>query len=158
MPIVWVACSAEDTEYVVSGDEQTADEQLSACQSQEYLTADCVESVTEEEERLQEEQAAIEAADSYDEDFLACYTYEAADSEEAEEDSAESESEEATCEDVVTSMLSGFEYCTALEEENKYYECSGIEETVNAAVELCDASSSEVTEDFCSLVNPTSDS
>lgn len=152
VPFVWLACTSVDEQYVIGDDEPTAAESLEECQSSEFLTADCVEILAEEEERVQEEQASILAADTALDDLEDCYTFEQA--EDTSDDDEETETTNA-CEDTVNAILAGFETCVALEDQNKYFECSTIEDAVNDTADLCDTSSSEVTDDFCSLFNET---
>ena len=147
-----VSCaSVDDTAYDVQNhDDVDQDESLAECESQEFLTTDCADLIADEADRKQTEQATIVTAKNNLNDFDGCYLYSAAE----EEGDAETTT---ACADAVSLVLAGFDSCTALAEANKYYECSAIEDAVNAAVALCDASSTEVTTDFCALVNPTTD-
>ncbi len=148
----WLSCSdVADTPYDVQDDDAADQAQaLAECESQEFLTQACSDVVAAEQDRVKSEQAGITTAKSNLNDFAGCYLYAAAQDEEADATAV-------VCSDAVSLVLTGFDYCTALAATEKYYECSSIEEAVNTAVGLCDASAEEVTTDFCALVNPTTD-
>lgn len=149
VPFFWMACSVgDDTQYVVVSGSQSQDEELNACLTQEFLTEDCVQVVAEENERLQAEQGAVTTANASLNDFADCQLYIA--SEEASED-------EGACDTTVQAVLSGYEYCIALADDEKYYECSAIEDSVEALISDCDLAADSVSQDFCALLNPTVD-
>ncbi len=155
--VLAVACSSvTDEPYVVGGDDASGGAALSLadCEAQTFTTAPCVELLAEEAERKQAEQAAVLAAKANVNDLDRCYAFVVS---ETEEEATDEETTEATCEDVAASLLAGFDACTALAPSEKYYECVDIEDAVNATIELCDASSADVTTDFCALINPTTD-
>jgi len=152
-PLIFaLACSnVADTPYIVStGGEVDASENLARCQSQEFLTADCVEVLAGEAEQEQEDQALVLAASLNVNDLSGCFGYEAMDANSAATSGTD-------CSEVVETLLAGFDVCVARAEAEKYYECLSIEDSVNETVELCDASSPDVTTDFCALINPTTD-
>lgn len=154
------ACtSGPDIDYIVTGDEEDVDPNaaLAACQAQRYVTADCIDLLAEDADRLEEEQASVTLANEQLNDAAGCYSYEIVDAAEDAEDEAETTTDVTSCEDVATNLLAGFDVCVSLAEDVKYYECDDIEEAVNTAVSLCDESSADITVDFCSFINPTTD-
>jgi len=152
----FAACStAPDVDYIIpEAADVDPDAALAACEAQRYLTLSCVDLLAENSETKQEQQAAVVLANQELNDVEDCYTYVAVD---AEADTETPTTDTASCEDVAVNLLAGFDVCLAIAEDEKYFECSDIEDAVNEAVALCDASSADVTVDFCSLINPTTD-
>lgn len=152
----YVQCaSGPDVDYVVeTGEETDPNAALAACEAQRYLTEDCVNLVSEENDRLLEEQSTVLLASQDVNDILDCYDFVSVSDDDTE--TAEAETVTLDCEAVATNLLAGFSVCVSQTEEI-YYECSDIEESVNAAIALCDVSSEEISTDFCSLINPTTD-
>lgn len=142
------ACSSlPDEDYIIkSGDDQgEAEQALSSCQSQIFLTQDCVKIVAEANEKKVEEQALVLLARDHLEQLDECYAYEKIDE------------PEIACDEVAQALLDGFDVCVSLLDTEKYFECTSIESKVQSTIDLCDLSSPDVTLDFCALINPTTD-
>ncbi len=160
-----LAACAPDVDYKKDNGSGDVDPNaaLAACQAQVYLTLDCIDLLSENADQVAEEQAAVTLANDDLNDVLDCYSYEIVETEEvADEAVVESDAEAVTtatvsCESVAINLLAGFDVCVSMAEDFKYYECNDIEDAVNDAVSLCDASAEDITVDFCSLINPTTD-
>jgi len=174
MPFVYVNCSVADTPYVIGDDSESDAELLAECQTMEFVTADCVDILQAEEDRIAASESAVASALINIEDFEACKSeadisalikFQTTDEEAADETTTDGEdpySETATdetteedtldCETVINAMISAYQVCEELSTSEKYYDCDDIEDAMNEAVQACDDGSSDVSQDFCSTL------
>lgn len=159
MPFIWLNCSsAPDVDYVVSSDSSNTEavasesDSVDDCQSNEFLTASCVDVIQEEEDRVSSEESEVSTAEDSITDFQDCYTYEESTTDSTEDEEADSETVDS-CVETVATMTSAYGTCSSLSDDEKYSGCEEVEDEVNAAIDLCDTDDESVSQDFCGLLD-----
>lgn len=154
MPFVYVNCSVADEPYAVTEETESEDETLARCEGQEFVTAECVDILQAESERVTSEEAQVSEAESELSDFESCKTVAkvSTDSSSTEDSTESTETESVDCATVIATIVSAYQVCDELREADKYSDCSSVEDSVNAALSDCDDGDSTVTSDFCSTL------
>lgn len=156
IPFLFVNCgSVEDTPYIVEDEvERDADAQLAVCQQQEFLTADCVEILIAEEERLATEEGILAAAETAAELAEDCMTGTAASSS-ATSDSSDSEDEDVDSACVTTedadALTAGLDACLESTTASAT-SCSDIEALFEDFLDDCDEGTPELDTEFCAAL------
>lgn len=132
-------CGGQDLPYVVeSGNSQDAEAQggstvLENCQSQEFLTADCVAVITAEQEAVAADEGTIREAWNAMDGFEAC----------------QAEFVAETCPAAVDQFLQGGDLCASesLAAENQSALCEDITNADESATEACETGAAVL--EFC---------
>lgn len=166
IPFVFVKCSkVADEQYIVVDEEDpSADEQLAECQSQEFLTADCVELIQAEDARIAAEDSAIVAGLTAAEDALDCMTGKTTSSTVTVTATSTGTSTATTTttqvidcvddEDAET-LIAGYDACNDPDHQDTVDdndECPDIDEDYDALVTDCQLSTTDIPDSFCDVL------
>ncbi|MCP5464312.1 MAG: hypothetical protein H7A33_04720 [Deltaproteobacteria bacterium] len=176
-PFVILNCSVVDEQYDVLNDEpEQATISAAECEAMEFLSADCVDVLLEQEEERLAEESKISSALNQEEDFQSCrlvedladdsssesestvslmafQTEDTEDDTEADTDSADESTEDSEdtaaldCAPVIEDLVDAYQICASTSED--YDGCDDILDTVDQAVTDCDSDSEDVSDDFC---------
>jgi hypothetical protein len=151
IPFLFVNCaSVDDTSYIVEEEvERDADAQLAVCQQREFLTADCVEILQAEEERLADEEATLALAETAAE--LATDCMEGTASTNGASDSSDSEDETTTAcvtSDDADALTAALDVClesTTADTDT----CAGLNDLYDGFIADCNENNPELDDEFC---------
>ena len=154
VPFLLSNCGGEDLPYAIeSASSESAGTEVSAsenCTSNEFLTADCIESLQSDADEATSNDTDIRTAYDSLTDFQSCQAEESAT--ETETETEEETSSSLDCETIVSSVISGYNVCSQQGSDDKNLFCFDIEDQVDTAADDCDSDSESVTATFCSIL------
>lgn len=157
MPFVMVNCQVKDNPYALN-ETAAASTSLEVCQQMDYVVAECVQILQQEEERIQEEKEAVLNAEAVLSDFITCQssftspTADTATTEEISETDATEIVETLDCPTIVQGISEADVICALLEDDAKYEGCDNVEEAVADALANCETDET-MEASFCSALS-----
>ncbi len=148
MPFVMVNCGKVDKPYALD-EGAIASTSLESCQQMEYVVAECVAILQQEEERIQTEKEAVATAEAAIPDFVTCQQTFTTPSTTTEGTDTTTTEVVITldCPTIVTEFSEAFMICASLDASEKHLGCDNVEEVQGNAETACAASSIDAT--FC---------
>jgi hypothetical protein len=152
MPFVMVNCKTQDNPYALD-ETAAASTSLEVCQQMEYVTAECVQVLQQEAERVEEEKEAVAAAESAINDFIDCQSSFTSPAETATAEGSDAiELDVLDCPTIVQGMSDGELICASLTDDEKYAGCDNVEEAYANALAACEAGET-ANAAFCSVLS-----